>query len=184
MILLIIGTILGAYIGSNLISLIKEEILEIIIGIILLFIGILLFSEAFFNFKYLALGLNIFSKSLMTIVIGIVIGMVSSMLGVAGGELIIPTLVLLFGINIKEAGSLSILISLPTVITGLIRYRKSQIYTKEMVKNLALPMGIGSIIGAIIGGILVSVVSTSFIKVFLSIIIFITSFRLIKNKKH
>ena len=39
---------------------------------------------------------------------GLVIGIVASLLGVAGGELLIPTLVLLFGIDIKLAGSLSL----------------------------------------------------------------------------
>lgn len=35
---------------------------------------------------------------------------------VAGGELLIPTLVLLFGIDIKLAGSLSLSVSLPTML--------------------------------------------------------------------
>ena len=35
------------------------------------------------------------------------IGVVAAVLGVAGGELLIPTLVLLFGADIKLAGSLS-----------------------------------------------------------------------------
>lgn len=53
---------------------------------------------------------------------GLTIGLVSSMLGVAGGELIIPTLVFAFGADIKTAGTASLLVSVPTVIVGLIRY--------------------------------------------------------------
>ncbi len=49
---------------------------------------------------------------------GFVIGVVASLLGVAGGELLIPTLVLLFGVEIKLAGSLSLAVSLPTMIVG------------------------------------------------------------------
>lgn len=56
------------------------------------------------------------------IVAGLLIGMVASLLGVAGGELLIPTLVLLFGIDIKLAGSLSLAISLPTMLVGFARY--------------------------------------------------------------
>jgi len=40
-----------------------------------------------------------------------VIGLVSSVLGVAGGELIVPTLVFGFGADIKTAGTASLLIS-------------------------------------------------------------------------
>ena len=39
------------------------------------------------------------------VVAGFVIGIVAALLGVAGGELLIPTLVLLFGAGIKLAGS-------------------------------------------------------------------------------
>jgi uncharacterized protein len=46
------------------------------------------------------------------VVAGFVIGIVAALLGVAGGELLIPTLVLLFGADIKLAGSLSLAVSL------------------------------------------------------------------------
>ena len=43
---------------------------------------------------------------------GVAIGIVAALLGVAGGELLIPTLVLLFGTDIKLAGSLRLAVSL------------------------------------------------------------------------
>ena len=42
------------------------------------------------------------------IIAGFVIGVIASLLGVAGGEFLIPTWVLLFGADIKLAGSLSL----------------------------------------------------------------------------
>jgi len=47
-----------------------------------------------------------------------VIGVVTALLGVAGGEFLIPTLVLLFGAEIKLAGSLSLAVSLPNDAGG------------------------------------------------------------------
>ncbi|WP_239506574.1 TSUP family transporter, partial [Enterobacter hormaechei] len=55
---------------------------------------------------------------------GFGIGVVASLMGVAGGELLIPTLVLLFGAEIKLAGSLSLAVSLPTMIVGFMRYSR------------------------------------------------------------
>ena len=46
----------------------------------------------------------------------------SSLLGIAGGELIIPTLVFTFGAGIKAAGTASFLVSLPTVAVGVLRH--------------------------------------------------------------
>ena len=57
---------------------------------------------------------------------GFLIGVVASLLGVAGGELLIPTIVLLFGADIKLAGSLSLAVSLPTMIIGFTRYSRDQ----------------------------------------------------------
>ena len=50
----------------------------------------------------------------------------ASLLGVAGGEFLIPTLALLFGADIKLAGSLSLAVSLPTMLVGLARYSRDQ----------------------------------------------------------
>lgn len=42
------------------------------------------------------------------------IGVVAAVMGVAGGELLVPTVVLLYAVDIKLAGSLSLAVSLPT----------------------------------------------------------------------
>ena len=52
------------------------------------------------------------------------IGVAAALLGVAGGELLIPTLDLLFGCDIKLAGSLSLAVSLPTMLMGFARYSR------------------------------------------------------------
>ncbi|WP_241518932.1 sulfite exporter TauE/SafE family protein [Streptomyces sp. CB03238] len=49
------------------------------------------------------------------------IGVVAAIMGVAGGELLIPTIVLLFGEDIKTAGSLSLLVSPPTMLVAFAR---------------------------------------------------------------
>lgn len=67
--------------------------------------------------------LSVFAGGLVA---GFGIGAIAAVLGVAGGELLIPTLVLLFGIDIKLAGSLSLAISLPTMLVGFARYSRDQ----------------------------------------------------------
>ena len=49
---------------------------------------------------------------------GVLIGIVAALMGVAGGELLIPTIVLLFAVDIKIAGSLSLAVSLPTMLVA------------------------------------------------------------------
>jgi uncharacterized membrane protein YfcA len=52
-------------------------------------------------------------RAVLGLAAGFGIGVVAAIMGVAGGELLIPTIVLRYGVDIKIAGSLSLLISLP-----------------------------------------------------------------------
>jgi hypothetical protein len=80
---------------------------------------------------------------------GFVIGIVAALLGVAGGELLIPTLVLLFGVDIKLAGSLSLAVSLPTMLVGFARYSRDRSFV-VLAENrrFVLVMAAGSIVGS------------------------------------
>jgi uncharacterized membrane protein YfcA len=52
------------------------------------------------------------------VVAGFGTGVVATILGVAGGELLIPTIVLLFALDIKPAGSLWLLVLLLTMLVA------------------------------------------------------------------
>src|SRR5258705_8546441 len=93
---------------------------------------------------------------------GFIIGVVASLLGVASGEFLIPTLVLLFGADIKLAESLSLAVSLPTMLVGFTRYSRDQSFS-VLRKNLTfiLVMAAGSILGAFVGGMLLGLVPTA-----------------------
>jgi uncharacterized protein len=92
---------------------------------------------------------------------GFGIGIVAALLGVAGGELLIPTLVLLFGADIKLAGSLSLAVSLPTMIVGFTRYSRDRSFA-VLGRNTSflVVMGAGSIVGSFIGGHLLRLMPT------------------------
>ena len=89
------------------------------------------------------------------VVAGLAIGIVASWLGVAGGELLIPTLVLLFGIEIKLAGSLSLAVSLPTMLVGSARYSRDQSFkVLRRHRGFLLFIATGSIAGTFLGAYL------------------------------
>src|SRR5260221_13180189 len=96
----------------------------------------------------------------------------SSILGVAGGELLIPTLILIFGADIKTAGSASILISLGVVLIGLWRHwRAKSIPLGPGAQRLTTAMAAGSIMGAILGGLAVAYAPVTFLKVLLGCVL-------------
>ena len=95
------------------------------------------------------------------------------MLGVAGGELIIPTMIFLFGTNIVTAGSASILISLSLISVGLWRYWRIGALSSR-ARHSADHHGNepGSILGAALGGLAIGVLSAPALKLLLGCILF------------
>jgi uncharacterized membrane protein YfcA len=107
---------------------------------------------------------------------GFIIGIVAAVLGVAGGELLIPTLVLLFGADIKLAGSLSLAVSLPTMLVGFTRYSRDQSFSVlGRNKIFMLMMAAGSIAGTFIGGLLLGIVPNAVLLPALAIILLISA---------
>lgn len=183
---LIAGSMTGAFFGAEFSKKISDEFLKKIILTLLIAIGLLLLVEAFIPFVQSGIPYpNPVVTSLVAILCGLGIGFISSMLGVAGGELIIPTLILLFGVDAKIAGSASLLISLPTMLIGISRHTANHVYDDPKdLSALILPMGIGSILGAFIGSMLITYVSTSHLKLILGLILIFSAMRLFLEKKH
>ena len=99
--------------------------------------------------------------------------------------MIIPTLIFIFGVGAKLAGTASLIISLPTVGIGIFRYyRAKTIFNRSEFFQLVVPTGIDSMIGSILGGLLYGLVSSDTIKIFLGIILIISAMKIFINKNN
>ena len=176
---LITGAVVFAFIGATLATRLSSRMFGRIIVGLLIAIGSALIIEAFLPTE----GAGLIPARLewqiaAGLLLGSVLGLVSSVLGVAGGELIIPTLVFGFGADIKTAGTASLLISLPTVVVGLLRYaRRGAFMDRAPLRATVLPMGVGSGLGAVIGGLLVGVIAASVLKLLLGVILIVSALR-------
>jgi len=80
-------------------------------------------------------------------------------MGVAGGELLIPTIVLLYAVDIKVAGSLSLAVSLPTMLVAFARYSRDQSFAVLAAnRSFLIAMAVGSVVGTVVGGLLLGIV--------------------------
>jgi uncharacterized protein len=177
---LLSGSLIGASAGASLASRIDEKRLDRVVAMLLGIIALVMILETLIHFN--PLNLNIFTMTLIGFSAGIIIGLFSSMLGVAGGELIIPTIALLYGVDIKIAGTLSLMVSLPTIMVGLYRYRNKEPFS--IVKpNLPLIgwMATGSILGAWIGKSMLGLFSSGHLQIFLALILSLSAVKLYKK---
>lgn len=117
------------------------------------------------------------------VIAGLCIGIVAALLGVAGGELLIPTIVLLFGVDIKMAGSLSLAVSLPTMLVSFARYsRDSSFVVLGTNKPFVLMMAAGSIAGTWIGSRLLGIIPDVYLLPMLAGILLISAIKVWKHK--
>lgn len=170
---MIAGGMVSAWIGAGWLSRIEPARLMAIISALLLVVAAMLFGEATFAGAGLSpLPNDFFLRSFAGISAGLLVGAISSLLGVAGGEFIIPILIFVFGADIKTAGTLSLLISLPIVTMGVAMHRMSGHYrSRDVLMYLVAPMGAGSIVGASLGGLMASIVPSSALKIGLAAIL-------------
>jgi uncharacterized membrane protein YfcA len=174
---LLAGSLLGAWFGAGWAIKLKTKSFYKVIAVLLAVIALLL-----------VLGHNPASAGLAPlsgapqvaagVFAGFGIGVVASLLGVAGGELLIPTLVLLFGADIKLAGSLSLAVSLPTMLTGFARYSTDRSFAVlGRNRDFALAMAAGSLFGAFLGGQLLGIIPAAVLLPSLALILAISAIK-------
>jgi uncharacterized membrane protein YfcA len=178
---LLAGSLVGAWLGAGWATKLSNRRLYQVISIMLLAIAVaLVFAHGIHSDGALLHGPAQVAAGLVA---GFVIGVVAAVMGVAGGELLIPTLILLFGADIKLAGSLSVAISLPTMVVGFIRFsRDSAFEVLRHNRRFVLAMAVGSVVGAAVGGQLLGVVPNDLLLPALAAILVVSAVKVWRHK--
>jgi uncharacterized membrane protein YfcA len=154
---LLVGSVVGAWLGAGWATRMRSATLYRVLGGLLVVIAGVLAANHFGAIS--AVCLNPVPRTFAGLVAGVGIGVVAALMGVAGGELLIPTIVLLYAVDIKIAGSLSLAVSLPTMLVAFARYSRDASFSvlRNNARFVAL-MAAGSITGTLSGGLLLGVV--------------------------
>ncbi|WP_244534512.1 sulfite exporter TauE/SafE family protein [Hyphomicrobium sp. CS1GBMeth3] len=171
---LLSGSLIGAWVGAGWAMRLSAQALQRTIAIILVVIAVVLFlghdpsspGAVVTGSVQIAAG----------VLAGFWIGVVAALLGVAGGELLIPTLILLFGVDVKLAGSLSLAVSLPTMIVGFARYSRDRSFeVLRQQSGFVVAMAAGSIVGSFVGGQLLGIVPSAILIPLLVLLLLISA---------
>jgi uncharacterized protein len=169
------GSLISSYFGARLATHIGAHALRHMVVVLLVMLSLLLMSHELMPDTGIG-PLNPLLRVVLGFLSGVAIGAVSSLLGVAGGELIIPTIVLLFAIDIKLAGSLSLAISAPTILMGLYRYQRQR-QLADIIKDrtFIIWMAAGSICGSLAGSYSLRHVADFYLHCFLGAILLVSA---------
>lgn len=179
---LLAGSLLGAWFGAGWATRLAAQTLYRVIAGLLLGIAVVLVLG---HDTGPAAGAMLGGAAQMIagVAAGFGIGIVAALLGVAGGELLIPTLVLLFGADIKLAGSLSLAVSLPTMLVGFARYSRDRSFVVlGESRRFALVMAAGSICGSFIGGRLLGLVPSAVLPPLLAVILILSAVKVWRHQ--
>jgi len=178
--ILLSGSLAGAWFGAGWATRLKSHLLHRALAALLVFIALVLLvghttesaqSALFSGSRLVAAG----------ILAGFGIGVVAAFMGVAGGELLLPTIVLFFGADVKSAGSLSLAISLPTMLIGFMRYSRDPCFAALRLHwPFAAVMAIGSLVGVYLGGLLLGCIPASVLLPILAAILLLSAVKLWK----
>ncbi|HYQ38676.1 MAG TPA: sulfite exporter TauE/SafE family protein [Pseudomonas sp.] len=181
---LLAGSLVGAWWAAGRALSMSRLWLDRIIMALLAGLALLMLGEAVLGLHHASTPLfeQYAVQLLAGLLAGLGIGMVAALLGVAGGELLIPTIVLLYGQDIKLAGSLSLMVSLPTMLVGFARYTGADAFAVlRRERGLFRWMVAGSILGAALGGLLLGLLPTRLLVGGLGVILLISA---VKTFRH
>lgn len=177
---LLAGSLLGAWVGASwAVRMRSATLYRVLAALMVLMAAALLVTH---TTTLGTLDLPVRAQVPCGIVAGFGIGVVAAIMGVAGGELLIPTIVLLFGLDIKTAGSLSLLVSLPTMLVAFARYSRDGSFA-VLGANLRFTaiMAAGSVAGAVLGGLLLGVFPDVVLVPALAVVLLVSAFKLARH---
>jgi len=150
---LAIGAICGSIIGTQLLQVIPKRPLTIIfIGVILLTAVRLVLSTDTLGRDELTVG-----GAFALVAIGLLTGTLSGLLGIGGGVVMVPAMVVLFSIPPVLAKGTSVAVIVPTSIVGTLRNRVHD----NVDLRVGATVGLAGVISAVIGSMIASSLSAS-----------------------
>ncbi|MDI2099549.1 sulfite exporter TauE/SafE family protein [Ruicaihuangia caeni] len=139
------GAIVGSLIGSWLLHKVPQGVLRWLFIAFLVAMAIRMFLLVPDRGAVLELGVG---TVVALIGLGLVTGILSGLLGVGGGVVVVPMLMVLFGMGDLVAKGTSLLMMIPTSITGTlanVRRGNSDVRAAAVIGLLAVPASLGGV---------------------------------------
>ena len=151
--------------------------LSVFVRTYLIVAGLWMLYESFAHAEHVLLNPSGMARWMLAGALAFAIAAISGVLGIAGGEMRIPVLLYLFGTPLVEAGTLSLMVSIPTVASGALADRRLGGIPNAALR-VAVIMGVASAVGVLIGAALIPYASREMIKGAMGAVLLASAIRL------
>lgn len=151
--LLAAGAIFGAVVGTQLLQIIPKRPLTFIFVAVILFTAIrLVLADDVMGRESLSVV-----GALALVAIGFITGTLSGLLGIGGGVIMVPAMVVLFGVMPVVAKGTSVAVIVPSSLVGTLRNRRHQ----NANLRVAFAIGLAGIVSAVVGSLIAGSIDDS-----------------------
>ena len=116
---------------------------------------------------------------LFIVVLGFGAGILTGIMGVGGGVVMVPMMVLLLGVSQHLAQGISMLVIIPTVMVAILKLRNSNLFEYRT----ALLLAAGSIVGSLLSSNMVQLIDGLILKRIFGVLVVYSSIRMILPAK-
>lgn len=111
------------------------------------------------------------------LLVGLAAGTVSASLGVGGGVVFVPSLVILFSFDQHIAQGTSLAVIVPTAIVGAWVHARAG----RVVWRYAVPLGIAGVAGGLIGGSIALALGDAVLRRLFAALLVVTAYRMLRT---
>ena len=147
------GGVFGAFAGARVVAALNGPMLRWIFALFLLVVGVRMIAAGLLEpngaaqAQHALSGLSIQAHVLIAVATGVLTGFLSSLLGIGGGMVMVPAMVLLLGVDQHTAQGVSLAAIMPTALTGMFLHHNMG----NVEPRVAKWVGAGAIGGGIAG---------------------------------
>ncbi len=113
--------------------------------------------------------------AIVTVLVGVGVGVFSALFGVGGGILMVPFMVLVLGLTQHVSEGTSLLVIVPTALAGAITHARRGLVDV----NAAVMLALGGVVGAVLGALLGLDLSADLLRRLFAVLVAIVGARLV-----
>lgn len=171
------ASVIGAALGCLLRTRLRFRLFTAVVCTYLVLVGAWMLYEGLARVEHTLFHPSGVGRAALAAAGGFLVAVASGALGVAGGELRIPMLLYLFGVPVRDAGTLSLAVSIPTIAAGVVTdWHRDR--PPAWALRTAGWMGGASIAGAFTGAALLPLVDRDTLDTLLGLVLVLATVRM------